>query len=456
MVPVSRRQFLKISGSALGGTVALDLAGMRNKSKPKAKTKTISSDQVTDLPGLGQVEGVQFAGYAPVASETGSRAAESLFYWFVGPDDYAERVTILWTNGGPGSSSFWGFFLENGPYIIDPNGASLTKRPDAWNNYANYLIFEHPLSVTLSLAQDPDNVPKTVEIGVKQLYQALLNFVKLHPEIAKNPIIVAGESYAGTYLPLLSKAILEGNHTGNTQLDLRVMVLLDAWVDPMVQMAQNTTYALTHGLISESQKRILDEQYKGPVYLPGINSAIEDLSGVYMANIAQAGDPPFDPVLTYLNRADVRQALHVENTKPLTQSWSSAVSENYAPRVNDSYAWIVQELVDGGPNGGQEPNNTLLLLDKKSKLKVQVISGLNDAKDCNFLGTGAWLDLLQGDAARNFQAATPTQWKSSDNRLLGFSQDGGLLSWLKVLNAGHLAVLDQPLLINYILQSLHE
>lgn len=449
---VSRRQFLKISGAALGGSVALELRGV--PSKPKIEP--IAPDQITNLPGLGQVEGVQFAGYTPMASNFGPRSGEGLFYWFVGSDDYIGRPTILWTNGGPGSSSFWGFFIENGPYSIDPTGTRLTKRPDAWNNYANYLIFEHPLSVTLSFAQNPNDVPKTVEMGVEQLYQALLHLVALHPEIAKNPIIVAGESYAGTYLPLLSKAILEGNQSGNPPLDLRAMVLLDAWVNPMVQMAQDTTYAFTHGLVTESQKRILDEQYKGAVYLPSINSAIAELSGAYMANIAQSGDPPFDPVLTYLNRADVRQALHVENTTPLTQSWSSMVSENYAARVNDSYAGVVQELLDGGPNGGQEPDNTLLLLDKKSKLKVQVISGLDDAKDCNFLGTGAWLDLLQGDAARNFQAATPTQWKSSDNRLLGFVQDGGVLSWLKVLNAGHLAVMDQPLLIHYILQALQE
>ena len=76
-----------------------------------------------NLPALGKIDGVQFAGYASVRGETGSNGAdatdESLFYWFVGTDDYAKRPTILWTNGGPGSSSFWGFFLENGPYVID-------------------------------------------------------------------------------------------------------------------------------------------------------------------------------------------------------------------------------------------------------------------------------------------------------------------------------------------------
>lgn len=154
----------------------------------------------------------------------------------------------------------------------------------------------------------------------------------------------------------------------------------------------------------------------------------------------------------YLNRADVRKALHVKNLTPLTQNWSKPVSDNYAHQVNDSYAGIVQELLDGGANGGQDDSHKLLLLNGE-KLKIQVISGLNDAKDCNFLGTGAWLELLQGDAALAFKAAAPTQWKVN-NTVLGFAQDGGSLSWLKVLNAGHMAVMDQPLLLQYILKAL--
>ena len=76
-----------------------------------------------------------------------------------------------------------------------------------------------------------------------------------------------------------------------------------------------------------------------------------------------------------------------------------------------------------------------------------------DATDVNPLGTAAWLDLLAGDAAAAFRAAPTTQWKQDTGKkapVLGYVQDGGLLSWVKVLNAGHLAVGDQPLLIDLI------
>jgi cathepsin A (carboxypeptidase C) len=406
----------------------------------KRTRKADTSDVVESLPGLAKLEGKQFAGYAPVGG--GGKGAKkdplALFYWFVGTDDYAQRPTILWTNGGPGSSSFWGFFLENGPYVIQSavgDYPTVKPRATAWNNRANYLIFEHPLGVTLSFAAD-DEVPKNVEAGIAQLYQALLHVFAKHPEIARNPLILAGESYAGTYLPLLSQAILDGNAKAKSsaRIDLRATVLLDAWVDPFTQMASDTIYALTHGLISQAQKEQLDRDYAG-AKLPDINSAIQEICGCYMANLAQVGDPPFDPVLLYLNRSDVRKALHVPAGKPdLTDSWSKQVSKNYTPGVNNSYLTNVQALLQSG------------------KLKILVVSGLNDAKDCNFIGTGAWLSKLHGSVARKFNAATPQQRIDPSGNVYGLDQDGGNLTWLKVLNAGHLAVADQPLILDYILE----
>ncbi|MDQ3801289.1 MAG: S10 family peptidase [Acidobacteriota bacterium] len=403
-----------------------------------------ADDRVESLPGLSGWSGTQFAGYASIYGPfnpppaDGDGSDEELFYWFVGTPDYAQRPTVLWTNGGPGSTSFWGFFLENGPFEIGDNG-TVTPRPEGWNNYANYMIFEHPLSVGLSFAQDPEALPKTPEAGCRQYYQALLNFMAKHPEIAANPLILAGESYAGTYLPLLSKNIVAGNAFPASKLDLKGTVLLDAWVNPPVQMAADTTYAYSHGMISAYEKKILDETYTGS-NLSNIDNAIQNICGLYMTNIAQLADPSTDAMTEYLNRDDVRDAIHAKKGQPLAM-FSEAISELYSAGVNDSYADTVQELLDKG-------------------VPILVISGLNDAKDCNFLGTEAWLNLLEGDAALKFKLAPTTRWEiktgsdSQTPQVLGYVQDGGLLRWVKVLNAGHMAVRDQPQIIHLILEKL--
>ena len=407
-----------------------------------------ADDRVLTLPYLDtpghKVDGVQFAGYVPVTGHANPDGPPAkMFYWFAGTDDYTSRPTIIWTNGGPGSSSFWGFFLENGPYIITEKkdgSLSVKANPDGWDQYANYMMFEHPLSVTLSFAGD-DQVPKTVEQGMDEYYQALLNFLAKHPEINKNPILIVGESYAGTYLPLLAQRIVNGNASGGVSINLAATVLLDAWVDPDIQMAQDTNYAFNHGLISAEQKEILDKN----VPLASVNSEIYALCGVYMANIAEAGDPPFDPVMKYLNDDGFRKAINAPAVGPgttVTQNWSAVVSNNYQDKVNDSYRWLVQELLEDPKHKGNY------------KQKIIVISGLNDAKDCNFLGTGEWLNKLEGLAAIEFKNAGTQQWKDPKTKeVIGFEQNGGWLRWLKVLNAGHLAVLDQPLLIHYIMDA---
>ena len=410
---------------------------MKTVQTPSSAVNT-KNDRVTSLPGKGPVGNVQFAGYSPMSNK------ESLFYWFVGAEDYANQTTIIWTNGGPGSSSFWGFFYENGPYIIDPDKVNLANpvlhdRSWAWNNKANYMIFEHPLSVTYSFAQDDADVPKSPEQGAAEYYTALQNFLDKHPEIRKNKIILCGESYAGTYLPLIADCIYKGNTGGAQKIDLASVVLLDAWVDPTLQMSMDTQYAYNHGLISKKQKAYFDENYKGKD-LNKLNWAIHEMCGVYMTNIAKKKDPPFPVVLDYLNRSDVRAALHIDPNMPLiTQGWSKTVSANYTPHVNNNYAPLVDELLIKAP------------------FKIQVINGLNDAKDCNFLGTEAWLETLTSEAAKQYHAKDQVQWKESDSGYpLGFVQDGGKLSWVKVLNAGHMAVGDQPAILDIVLKKSNE
>ena len=219
---------------------------------------------------------------------------------------------------------------------------------------------------------------------------------------------------------------------GGTHLNLRATILLDAWVNPMVQMATDTTYAYNHGMITKAQKEALDEKYQHN--FPGVNEAIQKICGLYMANTAELADPPFQPVLDYLNRDDVREAIHAKKGTKLTESWSLQISNNYAFGVNDSYADMVLELLKEG-------------------LQIIVVSGLNDAKDCNFLGVEAWLNLLDDPVVNNFKKAETTHWTSEDSKqVLGYIQNGGILSWVKVLNAGHLAAMDQPKLINLFLE----
>jgi vitellogenic carboxypeptidase-like protein len=410
-----------------------------------------ADDRVQLLPGYGEVATHQYAGYvsiadAPCLNVLCDGAGENgLFYWLVAKhaDDTA-APTILWTNGGPGSTSFWGFFTENGPYSVNTDG-TLADRPSGWNNTANYLIFDHPLGVGLSFAPE-DALPANVQAGVDQWYRALVHLVERHPELAAEPLLLAGESYGGTYVPLLANAILDGNaRAGREVVPLRGIILAAPWVDPVVGQSMDTTYAYTHGLISAADKAELDAVYaeceaaveaeqpstKAANEICGkLKSGIEARSGRYLLNIASTGDPPTDQVAAYLNRPDVRAAIHAR-PDGVFSFFSEPIGDRYEIGVQDSYRWAVQEALDRG-------------------VPVMVVSGLNDATDVNFLGVNAWLERLTGDRAAAYRAAPRSQWKDAGGAVLGYVQDGGGLTNVAILGAGHLAAADQPLLIDLI------
>ena len=68
-------------------------------------------------------------GYFPKPGDS-----QSQFFYSLYPNANASAPLVLWLQGGPGGSSLFGDFLENGP--IDVYGKA---RPTAWTNLASML-----------------------------------------------------------------------------------------------------------------------------------------------------------------------------------------------------------------------------------------------------------------------------------------------------------------------------
>jgi vitellogenic carboxypeptidase-like protein len=404
-------------------------------------------DLIDSLPGLGKLAQTQYAGYVS-ATEQHCRTLNcdqdpGIFYWFVqtkAKDPTSSKTPIiLWSNGGPGSSSLYGLLLENGPYTV---GSDLTlhSQKNDWTQFAHYLVFDHPLSVGLSFGTR-ESYPHNVEAGVNQLYYALQHFLERHPEYQHNPIFLAGESYAGTYLPILAQLIFEHNQkTLTKKINLQGMIVISGWVDPLLQQSMDTTYAYTHGLISYQQKLHIDAIYdkcatailKKNSTSPAANqicsqvsASIHKISGIYDANIALTHAPVDTSVINYLNQPNVRKALHAkpDGTYAL---WSDYIDSAYRVGEQDSYRFLYNNLLSAG-------------------LPILFITGLNDAKDSNFLGANAWITQLEWPAKKAYHQAMTTRWNDlSTGRVLGYSKKGGGFEWVTVLNAGHLVPIDQP------------
>ncbi|KAB5512359.1 hypothetical protein DKX38_029387 [Salix brachista] len=100
---------------------------------------------------------------------------KNLFYYFIVSErNPSKDPVVLWLNGGPGCSSFDGFVYEHGPFNFEegkPNGSLpiLHLNPYSWSKW-----------------------------------------FQLYPEFVNNPFYIAGESYAGIYVPTLSAEVVKG------------------------------------------------------------------------------------------------------------------------------------------------------------------------------------------------------------------------------------------------------
>ena len=56
---------------------------------------------------------------------------------------------VIWLQGGPGGSSLFGLFVENGPFVIDEE-QNIDLRPTSWSIPYNVLYFDQPAGTGFS------------------------------------------------------------------------------------------------------------------------------------------------------------------------------------------------------------------------------------------------------------------------------------------------------------------
>ena len=131
------------------------------------------------------------------------------------PLDPSEIPVIFWFNGGPGSSSLLGFLTELGPLIIKER-VGLMRNPFAWSRKAHLIALESPAGVGYSFCHnatftpqlDPcNNSDKSTASDARAAIQHFFN--TKFPALQSNPVYLAGESYAGVYVPTLAKELLD-------------------------------------------------------------------------------------------------------------------------------------------------------------------------------------------------------------------------------------------------------
>ncbi|XP_051120178.1 serine carboxypeptidase-like 27 [Andrographis paniculata] len=410
------------------------------------------SDRITYLPGQpGAVGFNQYSGYVTVDQ----RAGRALFYWLTeSPADRRPelRPLVLWLNGGPGCSSVaFGAAEEIGPFRIRSDGKTLYLNPYSWNKLANLLFLESPAGVGFSYSNTSTDL-YTVgdQRTAEDAYTFLMNWLERFPQYKHRDFYIAGESYAGHYVPQLAEVIYRRNQgIRNPIINFKGFLVGNAVTDDFHDYIGTFEYWWSHGLISDSTYKLLRTTCNSGSSVHPSNDCVKslELANREMGNIdpysvytapcnstsslrrglrgrypwmSRAYDPCTERYSKiFFNLPDVQKAMHA-NTTRLTYQWQTCSDTvgNYWTDSPMSMLPIYKELIAAG-------------------LRIWVFSGDTDSV-VPITATRYSIDALR--------LPTVTKWYPwyDSGKVGGWSQVYKGLTLVSVTGAGHEVPLHRP------------
>ncbi|XP_011630686.1 LOW QUALITY PROTEIN: venom serine carboxypeptidase-like [Pogonomyrmex barbatus] len=378
-----------------------------------------------------------YSGYLTVNKKYNS----NLFFWFF-PAMHNPKTApvVLWLQGGPGATSLFGLFMENGPFTVTSN-KTLTIRKYSWNIAHNLIYIDNPVGTGYSFTDDERGyVTNETQVG-RDLHTALVQFFLLFPELQNNDFFVTGESYAGKYVPALSHAIKDYNIKAETKINLKGLAIGNGLCDPENQLLYGD-YLYQLGLIDENGKaqfHMYEEKgrnfIKEKKYVEAFEifdillnndltstlSLFHNLTGFdYYMNYLFSKKDDSDSMSDWIQKVDVRRAIHVGNNTFHVET--KTVEEHLKGDIMQSVVFFLTDLLQ--------------------HYKVLIYNGQLDIIVAYPL-TENYLKHLQWSGAEKYAKAPRKIWMVG-NDLAGYTKTVDNLTEVLVRNAGHMVPKDQP------------
>ena len=161
-------------------------------------------------------------------------------------------------NGGPGSTSLYGLFLEHGPFRVGADGM-LSRRRLTWASKYNVIYIDQPVGTGFSFTDSEEGHVKNETDVARDLYEFCRQFYGIFPELLNSDLYVTGESYAGKYVPALAHKIHSENAAGRQpKMPLKGIAIGDGLCDPLNQVGLSD-FLFETGLIDTPDRNRLQE-----------------------------------------------------------------------------------------------------------------------------------------------------------------------------------------------------
>ncbi|AMD20409.1 HDL335Wp [Eremothecium sinecaudum] len=191
-----------------------------------------------------------------------------LFFWrFSEKKENTSDTIVLWLNGGPGCSSIDGVFLELGPFRVDETG-KLYVNDGSWHTKADILFIDQPVGTGFSIGGPFKSYHDNLEAVSEDFIAFMINYFTVFPEDRAKKLILAGESFAGQYIPYFAHSMLEYNknsENGVPFFNLDRLLIGNGWIAPDQQSLSYVPFLMKKGILSRKHDNlhvILQQQEK--------------------------------------------------------------------------------------------------------------------------------------------------------------------------------------------------
>ncbi|WFD22517.1 carboxypeptidase C [Malassezia equina] len=427
-------------------------------------------------------------GHVSAASAASSGVVEHFYFWAFASRTHPDTDPLtLWLNGGPGCSSFTGLMMELGPCNAakPQDGVPRTEwNPYSWVTNSSMIFLDQPVGVGFSYASwkntSREGVPPSRIFDSAQAARdvsAFLHLLASHPDspLAGRPqadgqralreFHMAGESYAGRYLPLIASRVVNDNkhyaahpEEGLVPLPLRSVLIGNGITSPRHQNRAYVEYACTnqtgHGpFLDEATcdtmwkklpvcEDLVAKCGKKPHGKTACQTASTFCEGALSAPWEKTNTSFFDwqhgpeyeegaYVSAFLNSEETRRHLGID--KFLIGDRHDGTFVDCSDQVYNDFAstgdgvrdstWAVEHILENG-------------------VRVLSYSGRRDFI-CNYIGNGHWIEDLAWSGQQGYRDAPLEDWYVHGHKA-GQFRHYGHLTYAIVDEAGHFVPLDQP------------
>ncbi|RDW58513.1 hypothetical protein BP5796_12443 [Coleophoma crateriformis] len=162
-----------------------------------------------------------------------------LFFWYHEARSTAiDPPLLIWLQGGPGGSSLIGCLAENGPCQVNDYANGTTYNPYSWTESFHVIYIDQPVGTGFSYVDEvdePESYPDRTEQSALDFVTMLKLLYEAFPQLKDLPLHIAGESYAGRFIPVYAATIIDYNALADNDSKIPIASIMvgNGWSSPL-------------------------------------------------------------------------------------------------------------------------------------------------------------------------------------------------------------------------------